>query len=82
MSTQSAGEAIKLAKSQGINPNWYAFWMNPRTLHEKYEFGYWLNFYLYQDMRQIASANKKADLVKQLDKAYYSGNWKLVSMSK
>ena len=77
-----AGEAIELAKSQGINPNWYAFWMNPRTLHEKYEFGYWLNFYLYHDMRQIASANKKPDLVKQLDKAYYSGDWKLISMVK
>ncbi len=77
-----AGEAIKLAKSQGINPNWYAFWMNPRTTHEKYEFGYWLNFYLYHDMRQIASANKNNDMVKKLDKAYYSGNWKLISMNK
>jgi len=75
-----AGEAVKLAKSYGINPNWYAFWMNPRTLHEKYEYGYWLNFYLYHDMRQIAEANKNSNLVKQLDKAYYSGNWKLVKM--
>jgi hypothetical protein len=56
--------------------------MNPRTLHEKYEFGYWLNFYLYHDMRQIAASNKNADLVKKLNKAYYSGNWKLISMGK
>lgn len=73
-----AGEAIRLSKSYGINPNWYAFWMSPRTLHEKYEFGYWLNFYLYHDMRQWAASNKNMDLVKKLDIAYYSGDWKRV----
>lgn len=46
-----AGEAIHLAKKLGINPGWYSFWMTPRTLYEKYEYGYWLNFYLYHDMR-------------------------------
>lgn len=76
-----AGQAIKLAKSMGVNPNWYAFWMNPRTLHERYEYGYWLNFYLYHDMRQYAQVNKKTDLVKNLDKAYYSGNWSLAKIN-
>jgi hypothetical protein len=51
--------------------------MNPRTLHERYEFGYWLNFYLYHDMRQYAQVNNKTDLVRKIDKAYYSGNWNL-----
>ena len=73
-----AGEAIKIAKSYGINPDYYSFWMNPLTLHEKYEYGYWLNFYLYNDMRDFALANNNADMVKKLDKAYYSGDWKLL----
>ena len=75
-----AGEAVKLSRSNGINPEWYGFWMNPRTLHEKYEYGYWLNFYLYHDMRQMAVSNKNMDLVKKLDIAYYSGDWKRVKM--
>jgi len=73
-----AGEAIQLARSFNINPDWYSFWMNPRTLHEKYDYGFWLNFYLYRDMRQVASARKDNEMIKKLDKAYYLGNWKLI----
>jgi hypothetical protein len=69
-----AQHVITIAKNLDINPVWYAFWMNPRTLYEKYEYGYWLNFYLYNDIRQWASVNRK-DLVRQIDKAYYSGDW-------
>jgi hypothetical protein len=76
-----AGEAIHLAKKLGINPEWYSFWMTPRTSHEKNEYGYWLNFYLYQDMRQWASDNRK-ELVRQLDKAYYSGDWGQIELKK
>lgn len=76
-----AQQAVTLAKKLGINPNWYAFWMNPRTLHEKYEYGYWLNFYLYHDLRQWAAANRK-ELVHQLDKAYYSGDWEKIKLNK
>jgi hypothetical protein len=78
----SAGEAIKLAKSLDVNPDWYAFWMSPRTLHEKYDYGFWLNFYLYRDMRQAASSMNNNELVRKLDKAYYSGNWKLAGTLK
>lgn len=70
-----AQEAIKIAKSMGINPDWYAFYMKPRTLAEKYDFGFWLNFYLYQDMRFNAKAKKNQELVNKIDGAYYSGNW-------
>jgi len=74
---KSAGEAVSAAKKLGVNPDWYAFWMKPRTLHEKYEFGFWLNFYLYRDMRQWAAAFRK-EWVRIIDKAYYSGDWKLL----
>ncbi|HCY42976.1 MAG TPA: hypothetical protein DHV48_16805 [Prolixibacteraceae bacterium] len=81
--TQSmrARQLVVIAKNLGINPNWYAFWMNPRTLHEKYEYGYWLNFYLYRDIRHWASVNRK-NLVHQLDKAYYSGDWEKIKLNK
>ena len=73
-----ATEAAAAAGKTGVNPGWYAFWMKPRNLHEKYEFGYWLNFYLYRDMRQWASTYQK-DWVPAIDKAYYSGNWELLN---
>lgn len=74
-----AQEAIKLASKQGVSPHWYSFYMTPRTVAEKYEYGYWLNFYLYQDMRFLAKTKNDNTLVTKLDKAYYSGNWALLN---
>jgi hypothetical protein len=69
-------DAIQLARKQGLNPGWYAFWMQPHTLQERYDFGYWLNFYLYHDMRHLAKTRNDPAFVSKLDKAYYSGDWK------
>ncbi len=66
---------LKIAKEQGINSNWYAFWQQPRTLGERYSYGYWLAFYLYKDMCHVALLNGDKELKRKLDKAYYSGNW-------
>lgn len=73
-----AQEAVEVAKSQGLNPNWYSFWMQPRSIWQKYEYGYWLNFYLYQDLRQVASSKKDESQIRLIDIAYYSGNWSLL----
>jgi hypothetical protein len=72
-----AQKAMAICDKLGINTQWYAFMQNPRTLREKYNFGYWLNFYLYQDIRHWVSLQKNADQVTLVDKAYYSGNWSL-----
>jgi hypothetical protein len=72
---KKAQEAVKLARLMGINPDWYAFYMKPCTMAEKYDYGFWLNFYLYQDMRFIAKSKKDQKLVNNIDRAYYSGNW-------
>jgi hypothetical protein len=68
-------KVIKVAKKQGLNTNWYAFWKQPRTLFEKYQYGYWLSFYLYKDMCHKALIDGNMKLKTQLDKAYYSGVW-------
>jgi hypothetical protein len=73
-----AMEAVQVAKKMGLNPDWYAFWLQPRTSYEKYDYGYWLNFYLYHDLRYMALTKNNKLLARTLDKAYYSGNWKLV----
>ena len=66
---------LSTAKKYGISSNWYTFWQQPRTLNERYQYGYWLIFYLYKDMCHAALLNSDTRLKKKLDKAYYSGNW-------
>jgi len=72
---QRAQDAMTIATKHKINPGWYSFFMNPRTLNEKYDYGYWLNFYLYQDLRHMAYSRNDKALTQMIDKAYYSGNW-------
>ena len=67
--------AIKTAEKYGLNTSWYSFWKQPRSMHEKYAYGYWLNFYLYKDLCDMALRDKKPELKKQFDIAYYSGQW-------
>lgn len=68
-------QVIRLARKMGVNDNWYAFWQQPRTTSEKYQYAYWLTFYLYRDMKHLAKINGDTVFEKELDKAYYSGNW-------
>jgi hypothetical protein len=68
---------LNIAKKMDINTNWYAFWQQPRTLNEKYQYGFWLTFYLYKDMSHIATMKGDGSLKTKLDKAFYSGNWNI-----
>jgi hypothetical protein len=38
---------VKLA---GINLSWYALMTSPKSIQQKYAYGYWLQFYLYRDL--------------------------------
>ncbi len=73
---ERSANALAVAKKHKLNTSWYAFWKQPHTQFEKYSYGYWLNFYVYKDLRHMAKLNNDESLVKKLDKAYYSGNWK------
>lgn len=77
-SWKRAQQAIQIASKNGLNPAWYAFYMQPRTLAEKYDYAFWLNFYLYQDLRQVAKMKNNQEQVRKIDKAYYSGDWNLL----
>lgn len=70
--------AVALARQRHLSPNWYSFWMQPRTRWQKYEYGYWLNFYIYMDLRQQAVLQQNHARATLIDKAYYSGNWALL----
>jgi hypothetical protein len=72
---ERAEQAIEVAEKYKLNTSWYAFWKQPRTLFEKYSYGYWLNFYIYNDLKHNAILNNDQDLTRDLKKACYSGNW-------
>lgn len=72
-----ACDALKAARKHGIDPAWYAMYMNPKaTLRQQYECGSWLQLYLYHDFIDLARRTGDKALEIAATKAYYSGNWK------
>jgi hypothetical protein len=67
--------ALKLAEKYTMNTNWYSFYKQPHSLQEKYDYAFWLNFYIYQDLRYQARVNNNLEFLEKVDKAYYTGNW-------
>lgn len=72
---ERALQSIAVAKKNGLSTDWYAFWKSPRTLWEKYDYANWLNFYVYNDLRQLSKLKHDRKLSDKIDHAYYSGNW-------
>jgi hypothetical protein len=75
---ERAQSAIAVAKKYNLNPDWYSNLMQPNSLREKYHYGYWLNFYTYLDLLQMAQLKNDLKLIVTIEKAYYSGNWNLL----
>lgn len=72
-----AENAVAVAKEMGVQTLWYAKWMNPASVRERYHYGYWLQYYLFKDIENhlMRTGNKK--LIERLAIAYYTGNWKI-----
>jgi hypothetical protein len=45
------------------------------SLHQRYEYGYWLGFYIYQDLRHQVRMSNDPEKLRRIDRAYYSGDW-------
>ncbi|WP_345952920.1 hypothetical protein [Mucilaginibacter sp. PAMB04168] len=70
--------AVKAAQSLGLNLSWYAKLMQVRSEKDRYTNGYWLQFYLYQDIKNYYMQKNDLGKLVQLKKAYYGSNWKLL----
>jgi len=79
---RNAEEASAVAEAAGINLSWYSLMRSPKSIQQKYNYGYWLQFYLYRDLMEIAVRNNNTAYLDRLDKGYFSGNWKSVGMLK
>ena len=76
---QKAGMAVQVARQYGLSVSWYAKWMQANTLREKYNRGYWLQFYLYKDLENLFVRQQDTDRLRLLNQAYFSGDWSLIA---
>jgi hypothetical protein len=72
---KNAMTVVNVAAKNRINVEWYNFYRNPRSVAERYEYGYWLAFYLYHDLKQKFIFNGQKKLAQDVEKAYYSRDW-------
>lgn len=73
---ENARQAMRLAERAGIDLNGYAALRQPRSQHEKYHCGYWLAYYIREDLRQLADRLGDRAYARKLDRAWYQGDWK------
>lgn len=71
--------AINIAENKGLNTSWYAFMKSPKSESQKYNYGYWLQFYIYMDLVYQANRSGKEEELLTIDKAYFGGNWELLA---
>jgi hypothetical protein len=71
-----AKEARKVAEACGIPTLWYAKLLSPKSLRERYHYGWWFQFYVYKDLEDRYVRAGDAEALKRLHRAYYSGDWK------
>jgi len=79
---KNAEEASAVAEVAGINLSWYSLMRSPKSIQQKYNYGYWLQFYLYRDLMELAVRKNNTAYLDRLDKGYYSGNWKSIGKLK
>lgn len=76
---KNAAQALQVARQYGINSLWYAKWMHASTTREKYNSGYWLQFYLYKDLENLFIRQEDEEKLCLLNQAYYSGDWSILA---
>ena len=74
----NAENALKVAQKYNINTGWYNFMTSPKSVNEKYSYGYWVSFYVHNDLLQIAKRNGNDEMAEKVLKAYYSSDWGLL----
>lgn len=68
--------AVKAAEKKGLDTSWYALYKTPKSLRQKYEYGYWLQLYIYHDFADLAQRSGDSALGTAAAKAFLSRNWK------
>lgn len=72
-----AQQAIRVAQKYQLNVSWYAKWMQAVSASQQYRNGYWLQFYIYRDLKDLFLRAQLPDKGALLERAYYGGDWSL-----
>lgn len=75
---KNAEKAVEVAKVKKLNTKWYALMLQPKSTRERYHYGFWLQFYLYNDLKDLAERTNDKALASVIDKAYLQGKWELI----
>lgn len=73
-----AEKAMEIAKQLNVNYKWYAQMLHPKSLEEKYRFGYWVQFYLFSDFCKLSEITKNKELKGKIVQAYFQQNWDIL----
>ena len=75
---KNAEKAVEVAKAKKLNTKLYALMLQPKSTRERYHYGFWLQFYLYNDLKDLAERTNDKALASVIDKAYLQGKWELI----
>lgn len=75
---KNAEKAVEVAKAKKLNTKWYALMLQPKSTRERYHYGFGLQFYLYNDLKDLAGRTNDKALASVIDKAYLQGKWELI----
>jgi hypothetical protein len=67
--------ATKVAQRYGLNLSWYAKLYQAKSSAQKYSNGYWLQFYIYQDLKDHFIRQKDKTMLHKTIVAYFSADW-------
>ena len=77
-SWEQAMNAVNAAKCFNINYLWYYQFLHPKSLNQKYQFAYWIQFYLFSDFMKLANEKKDEQFKTKILKAYFGQDWKIL----
>lgn len=63
---------IQIAKENNLSTSSYSVFLNPKSVKEKYHYGYWLSYYIYNDLLYYAKISKNEKLSYQTIVNYFS----------
>ena len=75
---KKALDASSVAEKAGLNLSWYSLMCHPKSIQQKYNYGYWLQFYIYHDLMELGIRKQNQKFLNSLDKAYFRGDWNIV----
>ena len=67
--------AVKAASRLGLETKWYAIYGSPKSIRQKYDFGFWLQLYIYHDIIDMARRTGNASLKENVVRAYAWSSW-------